>query len=560
LTRVYQALAAALAGEGIDTVFCVLGDGNLDLLVEMTERHGVRLVHARHEQGAVAMADGYARRTDGLGVASVTHGPGLTQTATSLKVAATHRSQVLVLAGDTPTGDPAHIQSFEQAPFARAAGAVSVPLRSASTWAADLAEALRTSELGPVVFNMPTDYQLAAADDATPPATDRVRHPESQATRLEEAAAELGRSARPVLIAGRGARHAEAEVAAVAERLAAPVVTTLGVRGLLSDFPGHLGFIGGLGHDRAVRAVDDADCLLAVGASLNPWSTKGGALLRGKRIIRLDADRQALHVPVAADVALLGHARPTLAALVEHLPDGGRERQISAEASEATEAWQDGVDCVDPRRALAAIEAALPPGRTIVMDGGHFITFACSALSAPRPEQFLLTCDFATVGQGLAAAIGASAAAPESRTTLIVGDGGLLMSIAELDTAVRCRLPLDVVVLDDGAYGQEVHSLAAKGKPTAHARFEVPDLGQVARAFGADGHRLRTAADLDRLPELLHAPGGPRVIDIRINGEVVSPAAREIFRQVRQGVETEAPPVTTSLNVEWMRPGDRPAV
>jgi thiamine pyrophosphate-dependent acetolactate synthase large subunit-like protein len=196
----------------------------------------------------------------------------------------------------------------------------------------------------------------------------------------------------------------------------------------------------------------------------------------------------------------------------------------------------DGEGTLDPRRALAALEAALPPDRTLVLDGGHFITFACSALSVSDPRRFVFSCDFAAIGQGLAMAIGAASASPGERTTLVAGDGGFLMGVAELDTAVREGLPLNLVVLNDGAYGQEVHSLAAKGKRTDHAVFAVPDLRRLAEGFGASGAVLREPQDLGALGDLLTAHGGPRVIDVRINPDVVSPAAREIFRQVRQGV------------------------
>jgi acetolactate synthase I/II/III large subunit len=545
VTQVFQAIARALSDEGVDTVFCVMGDGNLDLLAELADRCDVRLVHARHEQGAVAMADGYARRSGRLGVASVTHGPGLTQTGTSLKVAAARGSQLLLLAGDTPTGNAQHIQSFEQAPFATAVGATPVPLRTPASWAADLREALRRAASGPVVFNMPTDHQLAPAAGPEPDPERGTVHAAPVASGLDELLAELQRAQRPIVLAGRGAIEAEAELAALAERLGALVVTTLGARGLLNAEPAHVGLVGGLGHEAAMEAVGRADCVLAVGASLNSWSTKSGALLAGKRVLRIDRDREALRGPVAADLALAGDAAATLAALLERLPP----RPPAPAPSGGTPArepdpWRDEPDAVDPRRALAAIEAALPSERTIVLDGGHFFTFGCAALTAPSPQRFIVSCDFATVGQGLAMAIGASAAAPGRRTTLIAGDGGFLMSVAELDTAVRCGLPLDVVVLNDGAYGQEVHSLAAKGLSTAHAEFAVPDLGALARGFGAEGHRLRTAAELERLEELLTAPGGPRVIDVRINPDVVSPAAEEIFRAVREGVGATA--TTTS--------------
>lgn len=539
MSRVYEALATALAAHDVDDVFCVLGDGNLDLLVELAERHGVRLVHARHEQGAVAMADGYARRSGRLGVCSVTHGPGVTQTGTSLRVAASHRSRVLLLAGDTPTEDPGHIQSFEQAPFVRATGATPVPLLGPRSWPVALAEALRRVEEGPVVLNLPTDYQLAAAGEQPFEPSPRVR-PVAVADRLDEAVSALTGAHTPVVIAGRGARGAASELAALMARLPARLATTLAAKGLLHDHPANLGLIGGLGDPEAVRAVEQADWLFVVGASLNPWSTLGGRLLEGKALIRLDHDPGALSEPPLPELALLGDVAATLRALVSRLPSSDGVRPIAADRTpEGRTEFDDGIDSVDPRRALVAVEHGLPTDRALVFDGGHFITFACTALSVTSPDRFVFSCDFATVGQGLGMAVGASVASPDPRTTLIVGDGGFLMSVAELDTAVRYRLPLNVVVLNDGAYGQEAHSLVAKGKPSHHAVFDVPDLANLGDAFGAEGYRLTCSADLDRLPELLQAAGGPRVIEIRINREVVSPAAREIFRQVRRGVNDE---------------------
>jgi thiamine pyrophosphate-dependent acetolactate synthase large subunit-like protein len=287
--------------------------------------------------------------------------------------------------------------------------------------------------------------------------------------------------------------------------------------------------------------VSAADCVLAVGASLNPWSTKGGTLLTNALLIQIDVDRHNFGRFIAPTVALWGDAAATLRALRARLPASVDQTRRTDGASAEEEAYVPAVDAsgdgrIDPRRVFAALEAALPPERSLVLDGGHFITFACSALSVSAPEKFIFSCDFATIGQGLAMAIGASVATPAERTTLIAGDGGLLMSIAELDTAVRYRLPLNIVVINDGAYGQEVHSLAAKGLPTHHAVFEVPDLGALGRAYGADGHLITDAVDLDRLQALLTAAGGPRVIDIRVNPEVVSDAANEIFRQVREGV------------------------
>jgi thiamine pyrophosphate-dependent acetolactate synthase large subunit-like protein len=542
--KVVEALAAALAEEGVEHVFCLTGDGNLELLVELADSYGVELVHARHEQGAVAMADGYWRRSGRLGVCSVTHGPGVTQTATSLKVAVERGSGVLLIAGGTPTEDPRHVQYFDQAAFARSLGAATVTLRSPRRWAADLAEALESAAAGiPTVLIVPTDYLASPIEDATREPVLPVRPPlAAAASGLEEAVAALRAAERPVLLAGRGAWAAERELGEISIATGAPVLTTLGAKGLLADDPRLFGMIGSLGDPAALSALDAADCVLAAGASLNPWSTKNGRLLGDAKVLQVDSSPTAFGRYHDPDICLLGDAAATLgrlAGLLVDAPDGPPQGAASLPApvvEEGDPEYEDGDGTVDPRRLVAALQDVLPADRTLVFDGGHFITFACGGLGVSSPDRYIFTCDFATVGQGLGNAIGAAVAEPGSRTTVIAGDGGFLMSIAELDTAVRYDLPLDVVIFDDEAYGQEAHSLAAKGRSPRHATFETPDLVGIAQGYGAEGHLITSAEELERLPNLLSGVAGPRLIVVKVNRAVVSPAAQEIFRQVREVV------------------------
>jgi acetolactate synthase I/II/III large subunit len=412
-------------------------------------------------------------------------------------------------------------------------------VRTPGRWSADLTEALSSARSGcPTVLAAATDLQLALTDEVEHHPTPTALPPPTATadSGIAEAAALLAATQAPVIVAGRGARAAETVLLEMAEALGAPVVTTLGAKGLATGNPHQRGLIGGIGNAHANALLARADCVLAVGASLNPWSTQGGRLLDAAQLVQIDAAREHFGAHVLPDVALWGDAEASLRRLRRELGDHRRPVPPAAPPDPAP-ACDEHVDGrIDPRLAFAALEAALPADRTLVLDGGHFITFACSMLSVGAPDRFVFSCDFATIGQGLAMAIGASVAAPEPRTTLVAGDGGLLMSIAELDTAVRYRLPVNVVVINDEAYGQEVHSLAAKGLPTRHAQFAVPDLGALARAWGADGHRIDTPTGLERLGELLRVPGGPRVIDIRVNPTVVSDAAREIFRQVREAV------------------------
>src|SRR6266542_2513771 len=183
MTWVYQGLGDALRTEGITHMFSLMGDGNLELLADLAERVELPLIHARHEQGAVAMADGYARFTGRVGVATVTHGPGLSNTATSLLTAAAARSPLVLVAADTAAADVHHPQAFDQVAFGRASGARVQRLRAPATLGADVAEAFRHArqERGPVVLNAPVDVLRAPLPEAaaayTPASLGRLAPP-----------------------------------------------------------------------------------------------------------------------------------------------------------------------------------------------------------------------------------------------------------------------------------------------------------------------------------------------------------------------------------------------
>ncbi|MCW2993739.1 MAG: thiamine pyrophosphate enzyme-like binding region, partial [Conexibacter sp.] len=181
--KVYEAIADALVGEQVGRVFGLMGDGNMELLAELTDRRGVDFVKVRHEQGAVAMADGYARASGEVGVCTVTCGPALLNTATSLAVARSHGSAVVLLAGDTPADDPGHLQNVDQQRFGAALAATTIAVTDPGEVAAKIAEAFLAARIGhgPVLVNLPMDVQgrdlpgaWSYAPAAVPAAADAV--------------------------------------------------------------------------------------------------------------------------------------------------------------------------------------------------------------------------------------------------------------------------------------------------------------------------------------------------------------------------------------------------
>jgi acetolactate synthase-1/2/3 large subunit len=544
LGPVYQALSDALCAERVGHVFSLMGDGNLELLADLAERRGVPLVHARHEQGAVAMADGYARFSGAVGVASVTHGPGLSNCATSLLTAAAARSRVLLLAADTPAVDVDHPQGFDQAAFVRACDAELAQLHAPETFARDVSRAFRAAREGrrPVVLNLPADALRERLPEGAPdyvPAAPAAARAAPDPAAVAAAAELLRRAERPLVLAGLGVVESEGGEGAVgrlADALGAPIATTLMANGLLAAHAGCLGVAGGLGAGPGSAALRDADCVVAIGASLSGWTTDGQLPAAGTSVIHVDADPAAIGVRVPADAALVADAALAADALAERLsdlPDRERPSWQPGPRPGGDDAGAPSGRGLPPREIVAALERALPDERLLVIDAGHFSGYAQQGLRSSEPRGYAFTHQFGAIGQGLGIALGAAVARPGERVTLVLGDGCLLMSVAELDTLARYALPVTVFVMNDEGYGQERHALEAKGFASDEASFATPDLAQLAAGFGVASATVATQAELERLPELLAQASGPLLVDVRTDGGYQNRSFNDIAARLR---------------------------
>jgi thiamine pyrophosphate-dependent acetolactate synthase large subunit-like protein len=448
---------------------------------------------------------------------------------------------MVVLSGDTATAVAGLPQDIEQEPLFAAAEIPVQELRAEDAAAAvEAAFARARAERRPIALDLPTDLQEAetAAPAAAPASVAPAAPPAPDPAELDAAAAALEAAGRPVVLAGRGAWFADAEAAVVglADRTGALLAHSLPLKGWFAGHPWSLGIAGGFATETAQRLIGDADCVLVLGAGLNHFTSRGGTLFDDDAtIVQCDVEPAAFGRYVTPALTITGDAAAVAPALAGRLAPrlGYRTDAVAAEIAAARERpapdeAEDGT--LDPRALSALLDAALPAARNLVVDGGHFMGFPSMAIGVPEPAGFVFTLDFGSIGLGLGAAIGAAVARPDRITAVGIGDGGLMMSLGELDTAIRYSLPLLVVVYDDGAFGAEMHFLRLMGIPDAESLFETPPLAEVARAMGADALEIGELTDLDGLGERLAAGlERPLVLHCPVSREIRATWLEEAF-------------------------------
>jgi len=277
------------------------------------------------------------------------------------------------------------------------------------------------------------------------------------------------------------------------------------------------------------------------------WTTRHGALIgSGTTVVQVDLDPGALGAHHRIDLGVVGDAAATARAVAgelerrghrasgasgyrsakvaERLAREGRWRDVPFEAEA-----EDGR--IDPRVLSAALDDLLPAERTVAVDSGNFMGYPAMYLGVPDADGFVFTQAFQSIGLGLATAIGAAVARPDRLTVAALGDGGALMGISELETAVRLGLGLLVVVYDDEAYGAEVHHFGPDGHPLGHVTFPPADIAGIGRGFGCAGVTVRTPADLAAVAGWVNGPRGrPLVVDAKVTRAKPSWWLEEAFR------------------------------
>jgi thiamine pyrophosphate-dependent acetolactate synthase large subunit-like protein len=531
---------------GVEAVFGLMSDDTA-LFATALDTAGVRFYGARHENNAIAMAEGYAYATGRLAVAVIGRGPALANGLHAAVYASRTNSRVLIIYGEAataaqPNGLGPDYKAIDGIGVLRAAGLRTFSATSPQAARTALADATAAAMAGAAVsLHLPTNVQLAEIER---PATQiQIRHQQREASpatpqSIEAAAAVLAKAKKPLIVAGLGAHRAGARAAieALAQKVGAVLVTTARGKDLFNGHPYNLGIIGSFSHSIARRMADQADCVLVFGAGLNFLTTSFGTSLPQVPLIQVDANRSHIGRWLNADVGLVGDARlvaEQLAAAVSERPAAAKPfhneatRQLIA-AFEPAQDFQaaNTARTIDPRALAMELEGLLPKNRNLVVDGGNFLGVV-PYLSVPDPGCFKMIGDFASIGLGFGAALGLAKARPDKTTVLVVGDGGFLMTMGELETVVREDLPMVIVLMNDCAYGAELHFLKLRQQPVGKSVFPDVDFAPIAQSFGFEAVTIRSIEDLHKIGPKLRAPDGPLFLDCKINADIAAPFMSE---------------------------------
>jgi pyruvate dehydrogenase (quinone) len=526
-------LVESLIGWGVDIVFGLPGDGINGIMEALrTRQDRIRFIQARNEEGAAFMACAYAKWTGKIGCCLATTGPGGVHLLNGLYDAKFDRAPVLAITGlpyhdllQTSTQqDIDHVRLFSDVAEHTAAITGAAQVENAVALACRTALARR----GVAHLAIPVDVQeqTLEADKASPRnkvTTTKVyaESPRAPAASDVAEAAEILRQGRKVLIlAGQGALGAAAELERTASLLGAPVAKALlGKTVLPDDHPHVTGGVGYLGARPSQQAMAACDTLLIVGSGfpyIEYYPAPGQA-----KVVQIDVDPARIGLRYPVDAAIVGDAALSLTALNEALEPTSNQsflQQAQAWKAEWLAALEAGANRsgrpLKPQRVVRDLNARLSDDAVIAADCGHNTGLTAQYVQIRRGQAFGVSGTLASMGGGVPYAIAAALAFPGRQIVAVVGDGGLSMSLAELATCVRYRLPVKVVVINNSALGQiRWEQMMFLGNPEFACDLQPIDFARVAEAMGMKAWRIEDPEDCAATLDAALAHDGPALVD-----------------------------------------------
>jgi acetolactate synthase-1/2/3 large subunit len=529
----------ALADLGVDVVFGYPGGVVLPIYDELFKNTKVRHLLCRHEQGAVHMADGYARASGRTGVCLVTSGPGATNTVTGIATAYMDSIPVVVFSGQVPTlmiGNDA-FQEADIVGITRPCTKHNYLVKEAKDLARIMKEAFyiaSTGRPGPVLVDIPKDVLTGHAEYALPKEiTVRGYHPtyEGHPRQVESAVRLIKEKERPVLYVGGGVilSGSSQQLVEFGHILGIPVTTTLmGMGAFPGTDPLHMGMLGMHGTYAANMAISHSDLIIAMGARFDDRVTGNvDEFAPHAKIIHVDIDPTSIQKNVPVDIPIVGDLKDVLKKMIK-LVKGTKEAahyreriapwraQIGKWAATHPLSYKPSKGRIKPQHVVEQIYSLTKGEAIVTTEVGQNQMWAAQFYKYDRPRTFLSSGGLGTMGYGFPAAIGAQVAMPGRLVVDVAGDGSIQMNIQELATAVQYRLPVKVVILNNGALGmvRQWQALFFQGKYSQTCLPQIPDFVKLAEAYGAAGFRATRPEEVREVLKKGFAEKGPAIMDI----------------------------------------------
>lgn len=549
-----QAIIASLEAEGVDTLFGYPGGQAIKIYDALYDSTKIRHILARHEQGAVHEADGYARATGKVGVVLVTSGPGATNTVTGIATAYMDSVPLVVITGQVTRG-VIGTDAFQEADIVGITMPVvkhSFLLQSTDDLTKTFREAFyiaSTGRPGPVLIDIPSDLAGAQMVFRYPDQIDIPSYRPNyrgNAKQVKQAVEYIRAATRPLLMVGGGvvSSHACDEVVELAEKMQIPVVTTLlGKAAMPCSNPLNLGPVGMHGSKYANMAVTECDLLIAVGARFSDRVTgKLSEFAPHAKVIHIDIDPAEIGKVRDPQVPIVGDAQGVVAAINARL-DKVEAQPRSAEWVETVFEWrerwpfytEDFVDYPDriaPEQVLEALSNKLDPHESVVTtEVGQHQMWAHQHVHREESRTFISSGGLGTMGFGFPAAIGAKIGRPDAQVVCVAGDGSIQMNIQEMATALGNGVAVKVLVIDNNALGM-VHQWQ---RLFYHERYSCteftanPDFVKLAEAYGWQAERITHPDQISDALDRMLAAEGPYLLD------VIIPTAQTVYPMVAPG-------------------------
>ncbi len=536
-----QILIKMLQEEGVKTIFGYPGGVVIDIFDELA-KSDIHHVLVRHEQGAVHAADGYARATGGVGVCLVTSGPGATNTVTGIASAYMDSIPVVIFTGQVPValiGNDA-FQEVDIVGITRPCTKHNFLVKSTEDLAETVKKAFhiaRSGRPGPVLVDIPKNVSIEKVEFKEPGPVELktynpTYHPNKR--QVQKVAELIQEAKKPIIFAGGGVILSKAaeELTELARKARIPVTTTLmGLGAFPGDDPLWLGMIGMHGTYRANMTTAHCDLIVSVGVRFDDRVTgKTDTFATQSKIVHIDIDPTSIRKNIPVTVPVVGDCKITLAMLNRMLEDvdlGDLETSRKPWLDQIQD-WKstnplayDQTDVIKPQYVVEKLYELTKGDAIITTEVGQNQMWAAQYYHFKKPNRFITSGGLGVMGFGLPAAIGAQLGQPDSVVVDIAGDGSIQMNIQEMATAVQCRLPVKVVILNNGYLGmvRQWQQLFYGKRYCGTCMEYAPDFVKLAEAYGAKGFRAKKTDEVEEvLKKGLETPG-PVIMDFVVEKE-----------------------------------------